>query len=631
MKSFHRQSPLAAASLFLLSSTAFAQDEDVETVYVTGARVALATEDATASITRLDETAIEARGGLFVADILRTVPGLAVSRSGAPGALTQIRARGSEANHVLVLIDGVEASNPFTGEADFAHFAFDDLGAIEVARGEQSAVWGADAIGGVIHLSTARPDTGQEMRLRAEAGSRETRRLSGRIAGRGEQGWWSASAGAYESEGFDVSGQGGEADGYANRTASIAAARDLGDNVTFDAALRWVGFESDYDSDTDFDGRLNDVDRSSEGENVFARLSLTGLHDMAGIAFEHEGAVQLTDTLSETYSGGARNSRALGQRLQGHYQITGRWSHGAAEHRLTGLVEHDRDRIKAFDGAGAGSNQTRTIETDALAFDYGLDWSRADLSLSARHDANELFEDATTWRAGAGWAFETVGGRLRASYGEGVKNPGVYELFGFFPDFFVGNPDLVPESSKGWEIGWDQELAGGDAGLSLVYFSSVLEDEIYTDFGVFPATARNATSDSERSGFELAGQWQIDPDLRLFGSLTLLDSEQDGAPEIRRPEELASLTLDWRPEGRALSGALTVDYTGEQGDTDFGTFQPVVLDAYTLVGGQLRWAANESVEVYVRAENLFDEEYQDVFGYHTPGRGLYLGLRLGAR
>ena len=619
-----------ASGFIFCPGAALAQDAGTqdEVVYVTAARVGIAPDDATASVTRLDAAAIEARGSVFIADVLRAVPGLALSRSGPSGALTQVRARGAEANHVLVLIDGVEANNPFTGEADFAHYAFDDIGAIEVARGEQSALWGADAIGGVIRLTTARPQTGLEGSLRLEGGDFETRRVSGRVATTGQQGWVSVSGSHFETDGIDVSGLGGETDGYSNDTVNLAGGWSFSEDVHFEGSLRWLGYDSAFDSDTDYDGRLDDVDQSSDGQTVFARAAILADQALAGIALSHEFAVQLTDDTVENYSAAVSTGRSLGQRLQAHYQATGRWQTGAFGHRLTGLIEHDRDRLKSYAGDGAGSNQTRSIEADALALDYGLDRGPLDLTASVRRDMHELFADATTWRVGAGWRVEALDGRVRASFGEGVKNPGIYELFGYFPGSFVGNPALDPERSQGWEIGWDQTLLDGKATWSVVYFQSELEGEIYTDYGVFPSTARNAVTRSDRDGVELSASWEVSDALSAFGSLTLLESEEDGAPEVRRPETLASLTLDWHPAELDWSGALTIDHTGEQIDTDFGTYLPVTLDAYTLVGGQLRWDATPRVQVYVRGENLLDEEYQDVFGYFTPGRGLYLGVRL---
>ncbi|WP_417486239.1 TonB-dependent receptor plug domain-containing protein [Maricaulis sp.] len=619
---------LATTSLALASPALAQSSSDEDVVYVTAARIALPAEQATSSITLLDDAMLDARGASFAADALRAVPGLAVSRSGAPGALTQIRARGSEANHVLVLIDGVEASNPFTGEADFSHYVFDDLASIEVARGEQSALWGADAIGGVIRLNSARPDGDFTVGGRIEAGSFGTQRFALRAGTAADGHWFSVSASDYHSDGIDVSGLGGESDGYDNRSLAVSGGLALIPEVRLEASVRRIESQSDYDSDTDFDGRLDNADLRSDGDTVLGRAALLGEHGWQGLRLSHEAALQLTDDTSQTFSAGSRTARSLGQRLQAHYEITGHWETGPVQHRLTGLVEHDRDRLKSHAGPGAGSNQSRELSSDALAFDYGLSRGLFDLTVSARREAHSLFEDSTTWRVGAGWDFEAVDGRLRGNFGEAVKNPGVYELFGFFPAFFVGNPALTPERSRGWEIAWDQTLMDGAARVSASYFRSELEDEIYTDFSVFPATALNAITRSTRRGVEVFGSWEIDQDWSLFGSLTALESEENGAAEIRRPEHLASLTIAWAPVDGPVSASATLDHTGDQTDTDFGTFQPVTLDAYTLVGGQVRWDIRSGIEIYARGDNLLDEEYQDVFGYHTPGRGLYFGLRL---
>ena len=627
-KSLWLSSVVALPSLLF---PAFAQAQDTsadDVVLVTAARVDVLQSDATTSVSLLGADALEARGMPFLADTLRAVPGLAVSRSGAPGSLTQIRARGSEANHVLVLIDGVEANNPFTGEADFAHFAFDDLGSVEVARGEQSALWGADAIGGVIRLTTARPEAGLDASGRLEAGDFGSYQASARLASTQERGWFSASGSRYSSDGIDVSGLGGETDGYENTSFNLAGGHALTGIFAVEGSVRWLDYDSQYDSDTDFDGRLDNVDRASEGRTVFARAALTAEHTQGRFDLDHELAIQLTDDAVETSADGIFSGESLGQRLQAHYQVTGRWQTGELSHRLTGLVEQEQDRLKAFAGPGAGSNQSRRIETQAFALDYGLDAGALDITASVRQDQHDLFENATTWRIGAGWTLESLDARIRANLGEGVKNPGIYELFGYFPDFFQGNPDLQPERSRGWEIGWDQSLLDGRAFASIVYFSSELEDEIYTDFSAFPSTALNALGRSDRTGVEVSASWDIAADWSAFGSLTWLESEESGVAELRRPEQLASLTVDWHPAEGPWSGAVSLDHTGDQTDTDFGTYLPVTLEAYTLVGGQLRYAVSPQMDVYVRGENLLDEEYQDVVGYHTPGRGLYLGLRL---
>ncbi len=156
----------SCAAIFLLSSPALAQTDDAgpdapDTVIVIGGRIPALAEDITSAASLVDEDDIALRGGLTLADTLRSVPGIAVSRSGGAGGLTDLRLRGSEANHVLVLIDGIEASVPLTGGYDFAHAPGFGVERVEVLRGEQSALWGSDAIGGVINIRTA-GSTGSE-------------------------------------------------------------------------------------------------------------------------------------------------------------------------------------------------------------------------------------------------------------------------------------------------------------------------------------------------------------------------------------------------------------------------------------------------------------------------------------
>jgi vitamin B12 transporter len=617
----------AATILFVSSQPALAQDND-DVIVITASRIPISADAATSSISLLDAAALDARGSVFVGDMLRAVPGLAVSKSGPSGALTQIRARGSEANHILVFVDGIEASSPFTGEADFAHMAFDDIGSIEVARGEQSALWGADAIGGVIHLTSAMPEDGREARFRFEAGALGTLRMSGRLASGFDRGHVSVSISGLETDGIDISGLGGERDGYSNRSGAFSSRYDVGDALSLDASVRWIDQITDSDADVNHDGRLNDTNNVRRGQQVFAHLGANADYQVGDVNWIHRAGVQLTDDAATNYVDDDRKSRSLGQRWQGNYQASALWGDGETRHRFTALLEAERDRTKNDAGPGAFENQTRILETDAVALDYGLGRGALDVSASARLEQNDRFEDATTWRIGAAWAFDNLDGRVRISAGEGTKNPGVFELFGFFPAYFIGNPDLNPETSRGWELGWEQSFADGRAQWSAVWFESTLQDEIYTDFGAFPATARNATTESHRRGLELEASWDMSADVSIFGSASVLESEQNGASEIRRPERLASVTLDWHPDGLNWSASVTADHTGDQGDTDFGTFLPVTLESYTLLGGQLRWAVDEGVEVYIRGENLLDEDYQDVFGFNTPGRGLYFGLRL---
>ena len=614
----------SCAAIFLLSSPAIAQTVDDDTIVVIGGRIPVLAEDVTSAATLIDETDITLRGGLTLADTLRSVPGIAVSRSGGAGGLTDLRVRGSEANHVLVLIDGIAASVPMTGGYDFAHAPGFGVERVEVLRGEQSALWGSDAIGGVINIRTS-GSTGQEGRhVQFEAGSFGTLFAGANASGQQGRLRGGASISHLQTDGIDVSGLGGEEDAYRRFFASTTGALELGEEESIQWTARFADFESEFDSDSDFNGLLDNTNQSSAGH----QFALGGQLTLQRWGLRHDLALNGSRDELASYTDAVFTGETQAARVQAFYQPTLNWQAGEVEHQLTGLIEIERETFDSFSGTGAGSNQSQEIENTAAAFDYRLSSGPVRLSASLRQDWNDRFEDAVTWRVGGAWQFDDNGGRARISIGEGVKNPGIYELFGFFPGFFAGNPNLTPERSRGWEIGWDQAF-GDDTRISLTYFEADLEDEIYTDFGASPFTARNRTSTSHRSGFEIDGQANLTGQLSISGSATFQRSDENGTPEIRRPEFTGSIAANWRSADEGWEGGFAADHTGEQLDTDFGSFTNVILPGYTLLSARVARQLSPALQIYLRGTNLSDEGVVDVFGYASEGRGLFVGLRFG--
>jgi vitamin B12 transporter len=256
------------------------------------------------------------------------------------------------------------------------------------------------------------------------------------------------------------------------------------------------------------------------------------------------------------------------------------------------------------------------------------------LSASIRYDDNSDFDNVSTYRLTSSYLFSGTSTRLRASVGSGQKAPTFIELFGFFPGLFIGNPDLEPEKTQGFDIAvvqsWGQWQ--GSAG----YFNERLTDEIATSFvpGTFMSTVVNLPGKSRRQGVELELNGQLTTDLRLQFSYTYTDSEQpDGSVEVRRPQHMAAANLNYRFADQRANVNLNLSYTGSQQDLVFlpPFFIPesVELDQYLLVDLSGRYALSKRLELNIRVENLFDEDYTTVVGYRTPGRGIYAGLRLG--
>ena len=584
------------------------------------------TDTITSPVSIITESEILARNNSYVADLLRTIPSASVNRSGSAGSLTQLRLRGSEGNHVLVLVDGVEVSNPNTGEFDFSNLRGADIVKIEVLRGEQSALWGSDAIGGVVNIITRAGAKDQANKASIKVGSFDT--IEGQISAVipfdfmlipvGDAAL-SLNGNYFKTGGYDVSGLGGEKDAANSRGLNVGLNGIKIGALKISGKLSTTKALSGFDVDTDFNGRLDNTDAELATESAAGRLS--GRFEMLG--FDHLLNLSLNSTEQNT-TGTSFQNDTEGKRTQLNWAAKKKW--GA--HNLTLLAETEKENFSNFGGTGGFQNQSQSIRNHAIAADYRttllLHKNPVTLSASARQDFNDRFSDRTTWRVGAGYGLELIGGRIRASIGRGVKNPSMTELFGFFPGSFISNPNLIPETSIGYDMGYDQKI--GNFNLSIDYFHSNLESEILTVFNPdFTSTVRNSLNNSKREGVEIEGRGALGDALFLRASASLLNAKENGVREVRRPEFLASATVTWRPIS-ALSFALSADHTGNQIDVDFSSFSRAKLPAFTLVGLNVRYSVNDAITVSLRGENLLDEKYQEVVGYHSQGRGIYAGL-----
>lgn len=587
-----------------------------DTVITSAQRVGYSNKnELTSPASVLTKRDIEARNQSVIADLLRTIPSLAVSQNGGAGSLTQIRLRGSEANHIVVIIDGVEVTNPSDGAFDFGGLRTEDIVKIEVLRGEQSALYGSDAVGGVINIITRTGSTSESWSASVEGGSRET--LEGQVSAVVPLGSaaLTVNGNAFTTEGFDISSLGGEKDGAKSRALNIVLNNAEVGPITFSGKFGSSIRETGFDSDSNFDGRLNNTNDETEVKTETARIDAR----FALAGFDHKITAHMVETDTDTVGG--FSSRSVGSRHVGNWAAKRDFNDS---HSFTALIEaeHEQYEIRPnFTEPGAEPNNW----TYSVAGDYRFSQNDITLTASARHDINDLFDDATTWRLGAGYGF-SWNGRIRGSVGTGVKNPTLVELFGFFPaSRFTGNKDLQPETSLGVSVGYEQSIGNFD--VSVDVFRSELEDEIATIFNPdFTSTVINLATDSTREGIELAARWSTDG-LSISGSASFLNSEQDDLEEIRRPKVLASGTATWSPiDDIALT--IAVDHNGSQLDTDFATFQNVKLDSFTLVGANARYSVSDGVALTLRGTNLLDENYQEIVGYASPGRGVLAGLEL---
>jgi len=587
------------------------------------------------SFTVIEPRDFEQRQVRIVSDVLRDVPGISVSRTGTVGGLTQVRMRGAEGNHTLVLIDGIEASDPYYGEFDFATLIADDIARVEVLRGQQSALYGSDAIGGVINYITLSGREAPGVRARIEGGSFGTTDISARAAGVAGAFDYSLSAGYQNTDGVPTSRFGTRDVGAQNTAASGRFTYTASDTARLKAVVRYIRTEADT-NDQSFTpgptyGFVIDSDDYYENHALFALVR--GEIDTLEGRWTHAVSAQGVDAKRDGYSEGLFDYGDDGARQRYSYESTLRFGSDSFRQALTAALDYERE---TYQNRGPFLSDEQMLEREntnkGLVVQYdGSVNDRLGFGAALRYDDNERFESETTFRVQGSYRFDT-GTRLRAAAGSGLKNPGIFELFGYDPSSYIGNPSLKPEKSSGWEIGVEQRFAENRASIGITYFDSKLKDEIYTEFlPGFVSTPANRTTDSTQDGIEVAlnarpsDAWNVDL------SYTYLDAQENGVEEVRRPPHIASLNVGWRALGDRAGLALTVRYNGSTYDNNFTTVVAgprVLLPAFTLVNLGGDWKVSDLVQVYGRIENLFDEDYEEVFTFRTPGRGAYLGARL---
>lgn len=612
-----------------------------ESIVVTGSRSLAASPISRtgSSITILDHQALEQRQTRVVSDILRDVPGIAVSRAGGVGGVTQLRLRGTEANHTLVLIDGIEASDPFQGEFDFATLIADDVARIEVLRGQQSAIYGSDAIGGVIHYITATGAQAPGLRGRLEGGSFGT--ISGALRYGGVTGGLDhALSGAWNSTNGTPSarrGIGTRRLGANNRALAAKLGYAAGPHVRLHAVGRYSRTAADSNPQ-DFDFTSPTYGFVIDGTDDFRSRALYGLVraelNLLEDRWSHAATAQINDNHRQTRTSRIINSANDGQRLKGSYDTTFRFATAAAGHSITLAADFKRETFQNLAiGAPGPANERRRTDNIGLVAEYDLRiGDRFGFGAAIRHDDNDRFANATTYRL-RGSAEMMPGLRLRAAAGSGIKNPTNFELFGFDPATFVGNPALTPEKSEGWEIGGDLALAGESVRIGATYFDNRLTDEIYTLFSpTFVSSPANRTTASTQRGVELFAHAQFGPSWRIDIAYTYLDAREDGLEELRRPPHIGSANLSWRSLDDALGATLTARYNGRTFDSNFTNLPigpRVRLDDYLLVNLAADYRVAADLDLFGRIENLFDAAYEEVFTFRALGRAVYAGIRAG--
>lgn len=627
---------LALAALSAVAQAAPQKSAADDQIVVTAARTPVARHEVGSALTVLDSDDIERRQARYLTDLLRAVPGFAVSHAGVAGSQTQVRVRGAEANHVLVLIDGVRANDPATGdEFRWEFLTTDNIERVEIVRGPQSALWGSDAVAAVVHVITktgnGAPGGGGYLETGAENTSNGA--LRGGFGGQ----HWSLGLGVerLQTDGSNISRTGDERDDSNVTNATLNASWRASDKVELKFNAQTIDAFAQLDPIDFATGLPGDADVATETRQNVARLSAA--LGAPGQRLQHTVAMRFYESSNDNLADGVWDSSTAADRLMLSWQS----DIHLGDNLLALALEHEETRFRQRGAIGFGDpNQDQQIDVSSFIADFqGRAAENLTWMLSARYDGNSDFDDALTGRVSAAWQLTDVT-TLRANVGIGQKNPTFVERFGFYPGQFVGNDQLQPEFSTSYDIGVEQNFLSDAIALQLSLYQQDLEDEINgfvfdSDLGLF--TADNMPGKSKRRGVELTARWAITAALQIGGSYTYTDATEpvvggDAVQELRRPRHSGSVDVDYRLLDDRARLSLAANYGGTRSDVFFPPWpQPseiVTLSNYWLVDLTAAYELTSAMRLFVRGSNLLDDDYEQVYGYRTPGRAAYAGIKV---
>jgi vitamin B12 transporter len=613
---------------FLLSDISLAQDRlELEHTLITGTYSAVSTRELTATTAILDRARIEALNKRTVSELLKSVPGVLVEELGGPGGLTAVSIRGGESNFTLILLDGVAVNDPTNtrgGSFDLSRLHTANVERIEIVRGPQSAIYGSDALAGVIHIITRRGVAGHQQQLRIVAGEDDFERYN--VGASGAVGSFTyAVDGSSTDSGEPVPGstrdsvQGGVRLGWqplAQQQFSMVYRVLNGDSSSYPEQSGGPEFAvmddldiSDYRDETLAASWRYEVTPIWTSQLSASRFEHTEDYFSPGIEPFQEVPPNAADT--EFVREQARWVNTL--RYSDQY-----WFDAGADYRNEAGESEGYLEFSGF----------------AIPTDFALDRSTKGLFLqvhsqpsqqllirgSVRYDTPDDFSNETTVNLGLHY---DLGARIRlsANWGEGFKLPSFFAL----GHPLVGNPDLRPETSTSWDASLAYTAYNGFL-LKGTYFSNDYEDLIDFDSELFVNINRDQV---ETRGAELQLAWTAEDSFDLQAQITYTDIEVKGSstPLLSRPQWRAGATALWRfsPDWNT---AFDYQWTGEQYASSLHTGQSVIetLDDYHRIDWSLRWLRSKHFSVELTMENILDKDYQTAVGFSSPGRAARLGF-----
>jgi vitamin B12 transporter len=564
---------------------------------------------------------IEQTGEKTVVEVLRDVPGIAVSQSGSFGGLTNIYLRGAKPGHTLVMIDGIEVNDPMSADRsfNFAHLTTDNIERIEVVRGPQSTLYGSDAMAGVINIISKKGKGKPKWEISSEGGTHNTFREGANLSGGKKRVNYAISASRLDSEGISKARDGSEKDGYKN----TAISSKIGYRILDDSELSLVARFIDSKTSLDDGAYEDDPNRTAWWRNFATKFSFDqainsrwghnlsfSYNDVRRKERDEKDSIDTTEDNQSWFKGD--NKKVEWQ--NNFYPFT--WD------TITCGFEYGKERGSSYNRSRTSISKfdRTTVNNKGYYFQNQLKlWQNFFITPGLRIDDHELFGTETTYKISAAYLIKTIETRLKANWGTGFKAPSLYQLY--YPVY--GDSNLKPDKSESYDFGFEQGLWEGRFSFGATYFHNEFKNMV--DFDRTTSKYKNIGR-AETEGIETEVTFKTIKDLSTTVNYTYLNTKDKdtGKKLTKRPENRVGLNLNWvfLRKGNINLGAA---YVGHNWDDSANTQK---VKPYAKVDLSTFYDFTKNFQIFGKIENLFDRKYAEVRGYATLGRSFYAGSKV---
>lgn len=606
-----------------------------ETV-VTATRIDRPAKEIGSPISVIDSALIDTRQFDSLSEAISTSPGLHGVSIGGKGHQTSYFVRGSNSNHSMVLIDGIEMSDPSasSGAFDFGNIFLGIIDKIEILRGAQASMYGSEAIGGVVNIISALPEKNS---LSTSLSMGSDNMLQEKIKYSKVRGNWKTAWSVIHSKSnletltesrFAPVGSFNESDGYENLSSSFRYQLKNNDNLELDYVIHY------FDTKAELDPTAEDPDSNSTSTQYFSKINFAfnnfnhAISNNIGISISHISRefFNYPDTLQNTF----QSTQDVGERVK----LDTRTDIFKLQNNTLSLgfeYEHESFKNTQFADFSGFVIQGSTRETAITKTIYIQDTYNPTNDLTVvgdlRYDKNSRFKGTATYRISPVLLIKSLNGRIRGAYGTGHRAPALFELFGqsttAFGDSFRGNRNLRPEESTSWELGFDKFFFNKKIFTGLTYFNSKIDNLIVASgFPTIPIVALDAKID----GVESVLSFTLNKKIKINNSYTFVSAENSntGGSLLRRPKHKYNFEIISSPnENFSISGSLS--YVGEMFDVGFNGGN-IYKGGYTIGNIRSEWKFNNDIRFYGKVNNIFDKDYAVADGFRGFGRRLFIGI-----